>query len=53
MNFEGIAGPDNIPFLYGIPIPPDPDGDVGPNHYVQMVNTAWAVQDRHPAAGAG
>jgi hypothetical protein len=43
VNCEGIAGPDNIPFLGGIPIPPDPDGDVGPNHYVQMVNTAWAV----------
>jgi hypothetical protein len=43
VNFEGITGPDNIPILGGIPIPPDPDGDVGPNHYVQMVNTAWAV----------
>jgi hypothetical protein len=46
VNFEGIAGPDNIPFLGGIPIPPDPDGDVGPNHYVQMVNTAWAVYSK-------
>jgi hypothetical protein len=46
VNFEGIAGPDNIPILGGIPIPPDPDGDVGPNHYVQMVNTAWAVYSK-------
>jgi hypothetical protein len=46
VNFEGIAGPDNIPFLGGIPIPPDPDGDVGPKHYVQMVNTAWAVYSK-------
>ena len=46
VNFEGIAGADNIPILGGIPIPPDPDGDVGPNHYVQMVNTAWAVYSK-------
>jgi hypothetical protein len=32
-----------VPILGGIPIPPDPVGDVGPNHYVEMVNTAWAV----------
>jgi hypothetical protein len=46
VNFEGIAGTDNIPILGGIPIPPDPDGDVGPNHYVEMVNTAWAVYSK-------
>jgi len=43
VNFEGIPATANIPILGGIPIPPDPVGDVGPNHYVQMVNTAWAV----------
>jgi len=42
-SFEGIPATANIPILGGIPIPPDPVGDVGPNHYVQMVNTAWAV----------
>jgi hypothetical protein len=26
--------------------PPDPVGDVGPNHYVQMVNLAFAVFDK-------
>ena len=35
--FGGIA---NVP---GGPVPPDPIGDVGPNHYVQMVNTRFAV----------
>jgi hypothetical protein len=43
VSFEGIPATANIPILGGIPIPPDPVGDVGPNHYVQMVNTAWAV----------
>ena len=26
--------------------PPDPVGDVGPNHYVEMVNLAFAVYDK-------
>ena len=26
--------------------PPDPNGDVGPNHYVEMVNLAYAVYDK-------
>jgi hypothetical protein len=43
VSFEGLRGQDNVPVLGGIPIPPDPVGDVGPNQYVQMVNTVWAV----------
>ncbi len=27
--------------------PPDPIGDVGPNHYVQMVNTSFAIFDKN------
>jgi hypothetical protein len=46
VNFEGIPATANIPILGGIPIPPDPVGDVGPNHYVEMVNTAWAVYSK-------
>ncbi len=41
-NFEGIANSDN-PFLLS---PPDPDGDVGPNHYVQMLNVSFSVYDK-------
>ena len=26
--------------------PPDPVGDVGPNHYVEMVNLTFAVYDK-------
>jgi hypothetical protein len=38
-NFEGIRNTDN-PFLVS---PPDPNGEVGPNHYVEMVNLMFAV----------
>lgn len=35
-NFEGIS---NLEWT----VPPDPTGDVGPNHYIQAVNTYFAV----------
>ncbi len=38
-NFEGISNLDN-PFKVS---PPDPVGDVGPKHYVEMVNLTFAV----------
>ena len=40
VNFEGT----NI--SEGGAIPPDPSGAVGPNHYVQMVNSAFAIYDK-------
>ncbi|MBP7688632.1 MAG: carboxypeptidase regulatory-like domain-containing protein, partial [Thermoflexales bacterium] len=39
VNFEAL---DNISGYY----PPDTVGDVGPNHYVQMVNVSMAVYDK-------
>ncbi len=45
-NFEGISNTDNFN-LFGFRVnPPDPVGDVGPNHYVEMVNLAFAVYDK-------
>jgi hypothetical protein len=45
-NFEGISNTDNFN-LFGFRVnPPDPMGDVGPNHYVEMINLAWAVYDK-------
>jgi hypothetical protein len=41
VNFDGIGTG-----LAGFTVdsaPPDPDGDVGPNHYVQMVNSYLAI----------
>src|SRR5687767_5644895 len=45
-NFEGISNQDNFNLIGGRVNPPDPVGDVGPNHYVEMVNLAWAVYDK-------
>jgi len=46
VNFEGISNQDNFN-IFGFRVnPPDPDGDVGPNHYVEMVNLAFAVYDK-------
>lgn len=39
-NFEGI---NNIAGVY----PPDTNGDVGPNHYVQMVNLHTQIWDKN------
>ncbi|QYJ81891.1 Calx-beta domain-containing protein [Shewanella aegiceratis] len=39
MSFDGI---DNINRV----APPDTTGDVGPNHYVQMVNVSFAIWDK-------
>ncbi|MCX6244021.1 MAG: T9SS type A sorting domain-containing protein [Bacteroidetes bacterium] len=38
-NFDGIG-------VNGGVCPPDPAGDVGPNHYVQMVNLQYAVYNK-------
>jgi hypothetical protein len=38
-NFEGVSNVDGV-------LPPDTEGDVGPNHYVQWVNTSIAVWDK-------
>ncbi len=50
VNFEGV------PNTFG-GWPPDTQGDVGPNHYVQWVNLSFAIYDKTGAkvypAGAG
>ncbi|MDQ4123396.1 MAG: carboxypeptidase regulatory-like domain-containing protein [Acidobacteriota bacterium] len=46
LSFEGLSSNDNAA-AYGFrPIPPDPTGDVGPNHYVQAVNVLLRVFDK-------
>ena len=46
LTFEGISNQANFN-LFGFRVnPPDPVGDVGPNHYVEMVNLAFAVYDK-------
>ena len=38
-NFEGVSNINSV-------LPPDTDGQVGPNHYVQMVNLSTAIYDK-------
>lgn len=45
-TFEGLSNQDNFNLLGGRVNPPDPVGDVGPNHYVEMINLAVAVYDK-------
>jgi hypothetical protein len=51
LNFEGVNNVDAV-------LPPDTNGDVGPNHYVQWVNKNFAIYSKSgallygPAAGA-
>jgi hypothetical protein len=45
-NFEGLSNQDNFN-IFGFRVnPPDPVGDVGPNHYVEMVNLLFAVYSK-------
>ncbi|MER3443936.1 MAG: hypothetical protein C4333_07350 [Meiothermus sp.] len=46
LTFEGLSNQDNFNLLGFRVNPPDPVGDVGPNHYVEMVNLAFAVYDK-------
>jgi hypothetical protein len=42
-----LSNQDNFN-IFGFRVnPPDPNGDVGPNHYVEMINLVFAVYDKH------
>jgi len=46
VSFDGISNQDNFN-AFGFRVsPPDTNGDVGPNHYVQMVNLLARVYDK-------
>jgi hypothetical protein len=45
-SFEGLSNLDNFN-VFGFRVnPPDPVGDVGPNHYVEMINLVFGVYDK-------
>ena len=46
LTFEGLSNQDNFNIFGGRVNPPDPVGDVGPNHYVEMVNLVFGVYDK-------
>ncbi len=45
-NFEGASNADNQTAVGFQVYPPDTDGDVGPNHYFQMVNLVFKIFDK-------
>jgi hypothetical protein len=46
LTFEGLSNQDNYETFGFRVAPPDPVGDVGPNHYVEMINLVFAVYDK-------
>ena len=46
LSFDGIANIDNANIFGLLIIPPDMNGDVGPNHYVQIVNSLVRVYSK-------
>jgi hypothetical protein len=46
VNFEGLSNQDNFN-IFGFRVnPPDPNGEVGRNHYVEIINLVFAVYDK-------
>ena len=46
LTFEGMSNQDNFNIFGGRVNPPDTIGDVGPNHYVEMINLVYAIWDK-------
>jgi subtilisin-like proprotein convertase family protein len=45
VNFDGITEADTVAIGQGF-LPPDTNGEVGPNHFVQTVNSAFRVWNK-------
>jgi hypothetical protein len=46
VGFEGLNSDDNAARIGGRPVPPDTQGDVSQDYYVQMINLVFAVYDK-------
>ena len=45
-NFEGLSNQDNAN-IFGFRVnPPDPNGEAGPNNYIEMINLVFAIYDK-------
>lgn len=53
VNVQGLANTDNATVHGFSVLPPDTNGDVGPNHYVQAVNLLIRIFDKTGAAVTG
>jgi len=47
LSFDGINNQDNLAIAGLQPPPPDTNGDVGPNHYVQATNVLFRIWDKN------
>jgi hypothetical protein len=45
LNFEGLSDADNQAVVGFRLVPPDTEGDIGPNHYVQWINIIFQIWD--------
>ncbi len=52
-QFEGLSEQDNIATIGGAIVPPDTNGDVGPNHYIQYINLIFSIYDKSGATVLG
>jgi len=43
LNFPGLSDDDNSATIGGRVVPPDTEGDIGPNHYMQWINLIVGV----------
>ena len=50
LTFDGLSNYDNIDAFNLLIIPPDVNGDVGPDHYVQIANSLFRVYDKNGGA---
>ncbi len=46
VQFEGASDDDNAAVLGQRTVPPDTEGDVGPNHYIQYINNVAVMYDK-------
>ncbi len=46
VNFEGLSNHDNFDILGFRVNPPDPNGTVGLNHYLEEINLVYAIYDK-------
>ncbi len=53
LDFEGLTDQDNAALLGYRVVPPDTQGDVGPNHYVQWVNSVAEIFSKNGTSLSG
>ncbi|NJL28511.1 MAG: hypothetical protein HC897_11790 [Thermoanaerobaculia bacterium] len=46
LSFEGVISKDNADLIRKRPVPPDANGDVSPDHYIQMTNNVTKIFDK-------